>query len=51
MHNISATKLFTAFLQNTAPDIAAISENGLEEDEITQCTLKGYIVESHFCRQ
>jgi hypothetical protein len=29
----------------------AISEHGLKEDEITQCTLGGYTVTSHFCRK
>jgi hypothetical protein len=34
----------TAFLQSTTPDILAISEHGLKEEEITQCALKGYTV-------
>jgi exonuclease III len=29
----------------------AISEHGLKDDEITQCTLEGYTVVSHFCRK
>jgi exonuclease III len=28
-----------------------ISEHGLKEDEITQCTLEGYTVASHVCRK
>jgi hypothetical protein len=51
LHNISETKLFTAFLENTSPDILAISKHGLKEDEITQCTLEGYTVVSNVCRK
>jgi hypothetical protein len=29
----------------------AILEHGLKEDEITQCTLEGYTLTSHFCRK
>jgi exonuclease III len=47
----SNTELFTAFIQTTTPDILAISEHGLKDDEITQCTLKGYTVVTHFCRK
>jgi hypothetical protein len=36
------TELFAVFLQSTSPDILAISEHGLKEDEITQCALEGY---------
>jgi exonuclease III len=44
-------ELFTAFLQSTTPDILAISEHGLREDEITLCALEGYTVATHFCRK
>jgi hypothetical protein len=33
------TELFAVFLQSTSPDTLVISEHGLKEDEITQCTL------------
>jgi hypothetical protein len=36
------TEIFTVFLESTSPDILAISERGLKEDEITQCLLEGY---------
>jgi exonuclease III len=45
------TELFTAFLQSTTPDILAISEHGLKDDEIIQCILEGYTVASHFSRK
>jgi exonuclease III len=44
-------ELFTAFLQSTTPDILAIFEHGLKEEEVTQCALEGYTVASHFCRK
>jgi hypothetical protein len=48
----SNTELLTAFLQTTTPDILAISEHGLKDDEITQCTLEGcYTVVSQFSRK
>jgi exonuclease III len=43
------TELFTAFLHSTTPDVLAISEHGLKENEISQCTLEGYTAASHFC--
>jgi exonuclease III len=52
MYNISnKTEQFTAVLQTITPDILAISELGLKEDEITQCTLEGYALASYFCRK
>jgi exonuclease III len=45
------TELFTEFLHSTTPDVLAISEHGLKEDEIPQCMLEGYTVVSHFCRK
>jgi hypothetical protein len=38
------TELFAAFLHSTTPDILAVSEHGLKEDEIPQCMLEGYTV-------
>jgi hypothetical protein len=29
----------------------AISEHGLKDDEIIQCTLEGYTVASYFCKK
>ncbi|PNF31582.1 hypothetical protein B7P43_G00791 [Cryptotermes secundus] len=43
-------EIFTEFLQSTTPDILAISEHGLKEDEIHQCILGGYTLVSYFCR-
>jgi exonuclease III len=50
-HLRNKTEQFTAFLQTTTPDISAVSEHGLKEDEITQCTLEGYTLASYFCRK
>ena len=44
-------EIFTEFLQSTTPDILAISEHGLKEDEIHQCILEGYTLVSYFCRK
>lgn len=45
------TELFTEFLQRTTPDILAISEHVLKEDEIPQSMLEGYTLVSYFCRK
>jgi hypothetical protein len=37
------TELVTAFLQSTTLDILEISEHGLKDYEITQCTLEGIL--------
>jgi hypothetical protein len=35
------TEIFKALLQTITPDILAMSEHGLKDDEITQCILVG----------
>jgi hypothetical protein len=50
---MSETKLeiFTAFLQDTTPNILTVLEHGLEGNEVTQSMLNYYTVASHFCRK
>jgi hypothetical protein len=40
----------SVFLQETTPDVLALSEHGLSETEITQCKIAGYTILFYFCR-